>query len=195
MIRSEEPQTALHPAPHPAEDRSAIDRAVQPARVALRTLGVVLLAVMIALPVLQVGLRELTRLTFIGAGELTRFMLICVVFVCLPYVVSSGASIRMEELTAGLRGGLARALRMAVAGSGAVAFAVASWSVAAATLRNLGNATPTLGIPYWIFFSAAFAGLLLAALECAIQFVKAWRGRDLYVSFAGELPPDDLPEL
>ena len=51
----------------------------------------------------QVALREFTSFTFVGAGELTRFMLICVVFVTLPYVLP-GVSIRMDELTSELRG-------------------------------------------------------------------------------------------
>lgn len=67
----------------PTEDQSAIDRAVRPIRKALRWLGLALLVVMIALPALQVALRA-TPYSFIGAGELTRFMLICVVFVTLP---------------------------------------------------------------------------------------------------------------
>lgn len=179
----------------PPEDSTLADRLIRPARVALRQLGLLLLGVMVALPVLQVLLREFTRFTFVGAGELTRFMLICVVFVTLPYVVASGVSIRMEELTAGLRGTWGKGLRILIAASGTLGFGVAAWSVALATLRNLNNATPTLGIPYWIFFSAAFVGLLLAAVECGIQLVKAWRGAPLYVSFAEELPPEDLPEI
>jgi hypothetical protein len=50
-------------------------------------------------------------------------------------------------------------------------------------------------MPYWIFFSAAFVGLLMAAVECAIQLVKALHGQDLYVSFAEEQPPEDLPDI
>jgi TRAP-type C4-dicarboxylate transport system permease small subunit len=179
---------------HPAEDRSAVDRAMRPVRKALRWLGLALLVVMIALPALQVGLRA-TPYAFIGAGELTRFMLICVVFVTLPYVISSGASIRMEDLAKGLPEGVHRVIRVAIPATGVLGFGVASCSVAVAVLGNLNNATPSLGIPYWIFFSAAFVGLLVAALECAIQFVKALQGRDLYVSFAEEQPPEDLPEI
>ena len=86
---------------HPAEDGSAIDRTMRPLRKALRWLGLALLAAMIALPALQVVLRA-TPYSFIGAGELTRFMLICVVFATLPYVVSSGANIRVEDFSAAL---------------------------------------------------------------------------------------------
>lgn len=179
---------------HPAEDQSAVDRAMRPLRKALRWLGLALLVAMIALPALQVGLRA-TPYSFIGAGELTRFMLICVVFVTLPYVISSGASIRMADLANWLPQGMQRIITLLIAATGVAGFAFAAYSVAAAVLRNLNNATPTLGIPYWIFFSAALVGLLVAAIECAIQLVKAAYGRDPYVSFAEEQPPEELPEL
>jgi TRAP-type C4-dicarboxylate transport system permease small subunit len=179
----------------PPEDRTAMDRAMLPVRKLFRRLGLVLLAVMIGLPMLQVVLRGMTPFSFIGAGELTRFMLICVVFVTLPYVVSSGANIRMEEFTSALPDRLRRGLHVLIAATAVAAFAFAAYSVAVATLHNLNNATPTLAIPYWIFFSAAFLGLLFAAAESAIQLVKAVRGQELYVAFAEELPPDELPDL
>ena len=91
----------------PPEDATLADRVIRPVRRVLRAVGLLLLAVMVALPVLQVALREFTSFTFVGAGELTRFMLICVVFVTLPYVVASGVSIRMDELTSELQIGRA----------------------------------------------------------------------------------------
>ena len=169
------------------------DRAIAPVRLVLRWLGVLLLVVMIAMPAVQVVLREFLRAPFVGAEELTRFMLICVVFVTLPFVVSSGASIRMEEILQGFPTRLRHGLRIAIAGTAALAFATASYSVGIATLSNLHNATPTLGIPYWVFFSAAFLGLLIAAIECAIQLVKIIRGRDQYVYDEADNPPGDEP--
>jgi TRAP-type C4-dicarboxylate transport system permease small subunit len=170
------------------------DRAIEPVRKALRRLGIVLLVVMIAMPAVQVFLRSVVGTPFVGAEEIARFMLICVVFVTLPYVVCSGASIRMEEILSALPRSFQTPLRIAAAGTGALAFGVAAASVAVATMRNLDNATPTLGIPYWIFFSAAFVGLLVAALESVVQIVKASTHRPLYVTFAEEQPPDD-PDL
>ena len=172
-----------------------MDRAIQPLRVAFRWAGLVLIAVMIGLPALQVLLRQGTSSAFIGAGELTRFMLICLVFITLPYVVSSGASIRMEELLNALPAGLQRLVRIVIAATGVLGFGAAAISVAVATLRNLDNATPTLGIPYWIFFLAALLGLLCAAIESAIQFIKFLLHRDPFVSFAEEQTPDPDPLL
>ena len=78
-------------------DATAPDRALAPVRRVLRWASLAMVAVMIALPAVQVVLREVLNLPFIGAEELTRFMLICVVFVTFPYVVASGANIRLEE--------------------------------------------------------------------------------------------------
>ncbi|MFP4463502.1 MAG: TRAP transporter small permease [Guyparkeria sp.] len=177
-----------------APETFALDRWLDRVRLAVRALGVMLLVVLIAMPAVQVVLREAFRAPFIGAEELTRFMLICVVMVAVPYTIASGASVRMEEFAHALPAIVQRWLAMLIAASGAAAFAVATVSVAVAMLRNLANATPTLGIPYWIFFSAALLGFALAALEFAIILAKAWLRRPLYVIIDAELPPD-LPDL
>nr|WP_255720564.1 TRAP transporter small permease [Acuticoccus kalidii] len=147
------------------------------------------------MPAIQVVLREIVRQPFIGAEELARFMLICVVFVTLPTVVSSGASVRMEEVLGAMPKAVQAVLRFLIALTGTLAFGTAALSVAVATIRNLNNATPTLQIPYWVFFSAAFLGLTLAAIECAVQLAKGLMGRPLYVLTREEHEPDPLEEL
>jgi TRAP-type C4-dicarboxylate transport system permease small subunit len=176
-------------------DAYRADRAFAPIRRVLRWTSFLVVAVMILLPALQVVLREVLETPFIGAEELTRFMLICVVFITFPYVVASGANIRLEEGLQLLPAGGRRALQIVIAASGAIVLAVAAVSVAVATARNLQNATPTLGIPYYIFFSAAFVGLLAAAAESALQLWKALTRRPLYVAFADEASPDDMAAL
>ncbi|WP_108661580.1 TRAP transporter small permease [Acuticoccus kandeliae] len=171
------------------------DRILAPVRWVFRRLALVLLAVLVAMPAIQVVLREILRQPFVGAEELARFMLICVVFVTLPTVVASGANVRMEEVLNAMPRMLKSSLRTIIALTGTLAFGVAAISVAVATLRNLNNATPTLQIPYWVFFSAAFLGLALSALECAIQLAKGLMGRPIYVLTAEEREPDPLEEL
>jgi TRAP-type C4-dicarboxylate transport system permease small subunit len=82
-----------------------------------------------------------------------------------------------------------------IAATGAATFAVAAAAIAVATLRNLQNATPTLGIPYYVFFSAAFFGLLFAAVETGLQLWKVLARRPPYVTFADEASPDDMDAL
>jgi TRAP-type C4-dicarboxylate transport system permease small subunit len=176
-------------------DAFAPDRALSPVRLALRWTSLAVVAVMIALPAVQVVLREILNLPFIGAEELTRFMLICVVFVTLPYVVVSGTNIRLEEGLHLLPRPIQRFLHLAIAATGAVTFAIAAAAIAVATLRNLQNATPTLGIPYWVFFSASFVGFLVTAIEFALQLWKVATRRPPYVTFADEASPEDMDAL
>ncbi len=172
-----------------------IDRLAEPVRKAFRFLSIALLALVISLPGLQIFLREVTQTPFIGAAELARFMLICTVFIALPYVVSSGANIRMEEIQLALPAPIIRFLRPFIPFLGVVSFGFIVYSTYVATISNLSNATPTLGIPYFIFFSATFLGCLMTAFECALQAYKALTNRPLYVKFEAERPPDELTEL
>lgn len=173
----------------------AIDRFVEPVRKAFRLLSVAMLTLVIVLPALQILLREVTQTPFIGAAELARFMLICTVFIAFPYVVSSGANIRMEEIQLALPAAIVRWLRPLISFLGVVGFAIIAYSTYIATISNLNNATPTLGIPYYIFFSATFLGCLMTAFECAVQTGKAITNNPLYVKFDAERPPDELTEL
>jgi TRAP-type C4-dicarboxylate transport system permease small subunit len=176
-------------------DAFAPDRTLAPVRRILRWASLVMIAVMIALPAVQVVLREILDRPFVGAEELTRFMLICVVFVTLPYVVASGTNIRLEEGLHLMPPGGRRLFEITIAATGAVTLAVAAASIATATLRNLQNATPTLGIPYYVFFSAAFLGFLFAAVETALQLWKYVTRRPPFVTFADEASPDDMDAL
>jgi TRAP-type C4-dicarboxylate transport system permease small subunit len=185
------PFDRVHEGAAPVE-RFRVDRALEPIRQVLRYMSLVLLAVMILTPALQVFLREIILAPFMGAEELSRFMLICVVMLALPYTISSGASIRMEEVLRLLPRPLQRAAEIAIASLGFLAFAFAAGSVMTATLRNLNNSSPTLGIPYYIFFSAAFVGFLLASVEFALQVYKALRNQPLYVTFAAEQPDEQV---
>jgi TRAP-type C4-dicarboxylate transport system permease small subunit len=180
---------------HAAAGTYAVDRILAPVRQVARVAALVLIAFMILIPVLQVVLREIVGVPFVGAEELTRFMLICVVFTTFPYVVASGSNIRLEELLIHLPRPLRRAIHVLIAASGAIVLGIGAAAVAVATLRNLGNATPTLGIPYWIFFSTAFLGFLLAAVECGVQLWKALEGYPLYVTFGDEAPAEDMSAL
>lgn len=186
-----DPASGAPPAALPTNALLA-DRLLNPVRKTLRLAGLVIIAVMIATPMAQVVMRQFFGIPLIGADELSRFMLISVVMLTVPYTVSSGASVRMEELQHVFPAPVQRALRVLIALLGLAAFAFAAWSVLTATLRNLNNATPTLGIPYYIFFSATAVGFLCAALEFALLAWKALVGLPMYVTFAAEQPTEEI---
>ncbi len=182
-------------APEDVGPMLAIDRFMNPARRFYRGIGVAMIALMLILPALQVLMRQVFRAPFMGSEELTRFMLICVVFVTLPYITATGANIRMEELLHALPARLRKALAVIIPASGALALAVGGLAVSVAMLSNLNNATPTLGIPYYIFFSAALFGFVFGAIESVIQVWKALAGHQPYVHFADEESNEPAPNI
>ena len=175
----------------------AIDRALEPLRWVFRWGSLAMLIVMVALPFIQVVMREIVASPLIGAEELARFMLICTVFIALPYVVSAGANIGMDEFLGFLSVRVVRLTKLAMSAIAVITFAIAGIASLIAIRNNLDNATPTLGIPYWIFLGAAAVGFAMTTLECAVQFLKALQQRPLYVTFPQEHEPEEelnLPE-
>ena len=173
----------------------SIDRAVEPLRWVFRWGSLVMLVAMVSLPFVQVVSREIFSAPIVGVEELARFMLICSVFLALPYVISSGANIRMEEIVALFSPDVVRTGKIAAAVTATATFAVMAAASLIAIGTNLDNATPTLGIPYSIFLGAAFVSFSMSTLECGIQFVKIIQDRPLYVTFPQEKEPEEVLNL
>ena len=175
----------------------AIDRALEPLRWLFRWASLAMLCAMVALPFIQVVAREIVGAPLIGAEEFARFMLICSVFLALPYVVSAGANIRMEEIVAMFPAGVVRVAKVMGAVTATATFAAIAVASFVAIGGNLDNSTPTLGIPYWVFLGAAFVSFTMTTLECGIQTVKVIQGKPLYITFPQEHEPEeelDLPD-
>ena len=126
-------------------------------------LKTLLTALTVLVPSLQIVMRTL-GVPFIGSEELTRFLLICLVFTGFPLVVATGENIVMGEIKAAMPRAAQRAVNLAIS-AGAVAVslfvAYATWRTA---FQYLSNATPTLKIPFWVFLSATFIGFAGAGL-------------------------------
>ena len=129
----------------------------------LTALTVLLLFGLVLVPSLQIVMRTL-GVPLIGSEELTRFLLICLVFTGFPLVVAAGENIVMGEIKAAMPALAQRAIDLAIS----LAAVAVSLFVAYATYRTafqyLSNATPTLKIPFWVFLSATFVGFAGAAL-------------------------------
>jgi TRAP-type C4-dicarboxylate transport system permease small subunit len=134
---------------------------------ALNAIVVLILLALLAVPLLQIVLRYFFGTPLVGAEELTRFLMILLVFLAYPLVVRAGENIVMGELRTMLPAGWQRGLNLAtsliaVAGCGFLAWV--TWN---SIFLNLGNKTPTLGIPFYLFLGAAlvaFAGATLVHL-------------------------------
>ncbi|MGW9332872.1 TRAP transporter small permease [Bosea sp. NPDC055594] len=175
----------------------AVDRAVEPLRWVFRWGSLVMLVLMVLLPFFQVITREIIGNPVIGLDELARYMLICTVFIALPCVVAGGANIRMEEILLLCPVRFIRVAKILTAIVVVATFATATVATAVAITKNLDNATPTLGMPYWLFFGAALISFGMTTLECGIQLFKVLQGRPIYITFPQEQEPEEelnLPE-
>jgi TRAP-type C4-dicarboxylate transport system permease small subunit len=130
----------------------------------LTVVVVMVMAGLVLVPTAQVIMRSVFLLPFIGAEELTRFLLICLVFLAYPLVVQHGENIVMGELKAALPQPLMNLVNVAISVTAVGVTGFMANVTFSNISKNLMNATPTLGIPFWIFLGAALFGFAGAAL-------------------------------
>jgi len=147
-------------------------------RMACTAIGCLGLAALVILPTTQIILRSLVGAPVVGMEELTRYFLIVVTFVGLPLVTAEGGQIRMDELQRLLPLTAAALLRVLIAVVSGAIFATVVVAIWASLEVTIGSATPTLGIPFWLFNLPAIVGLGVGAVEFAIQAWRVARGRD-----------------
>ncbi|VVS96992.1 TRAP transporter small permease [Rhizobium sp. EC-SD404] len=133
---------------------------------------VIIMAGLVLVPTAQVIMRGVFVLPFIGAEEFTRFLLICLIFCAYPLVVEHGENIVMGEFKAALPDRPKRMLNLLISLSALAATGFMGYVTATNISRNLANATPTLGIPFWIFLGAAFFGFAGAAIVHLLHLRK-----------------------
>ena len=138
----------------------------------LTILVVLVMAGLVVVPISQVVMRGVFTLPFIGAEELTRFLLICLVFLTYPLVVEHGENIVMGELKAAMPGPARAAVNLTISVSAIALCGFLAYVTAANISRNLMNATPTLGIPFVIFLGATLFGFAAATVVHLIHLRK-----------------------
>ena len=132
---------------------------------------------MIAVPLAQIIMRYVFNSPIIGAEEFTRFLLICTVFVSYPLVVQDGENIVMDELHEVLPGKLRRLLGLIISATAAATCVFLAVVVVLNISANSNSATPTLGIPFWIFLSATLFGFAGAGISHLLGLRKSLHKR------------------
>lgn len=133
---------------------------------------VCLLGALVLLPFLQIVMRYVFNSPIVGAEELTRFILICTVFVSYPLVVLGGENIGMGEIRTLLSARADKWLDLVIAILSLAACGLIAVVTAVSISDNLNNATPTLKIPFWIFLGANFLGFAGAAIVHLLNLVR-----------------------
>ena len=130
-----------------------------------RYVSTILLGVLIILVALQVVMRVVFLSPLIGAEELARYFLICVVFMGAPFAARTGGHIRMEELIQRFPKKTQRFIFAVIHLLAALVFAITTVGSVITLLNNLKNRTATLSIPFPIFIFPTVLGFLLLTYE------------------------------
>lgn len=125
--------------------------------------ALVLLA-LVFVPFLQIVLRYIFNAPIVGAEELTRFLLIILVFAAFPLVVAERDNIIMTEFREMLPKRPQRLLAYLITIAAIIAAGFIAYVAWVTIFANLKNATPTLKIPFWLFLGTTFLGFALATL-------------------------------
>jgi len=145
-----------------------------------RTLATSCLALLTIIVLVQVIMRELFYAPLVGAEELVRYLLICVIFFGSPYAARIGGHIAMVEFLLKFPKILRDPIRFLTLASSFAVFAIIFVSAFFTLTANMNNKTATLSIPFWIFIAPAIIGFFLLAVEYAIllkRFVSDRGGR------------------
>jgi len=137
-----------------------------------RTLATLCLALLTVIVLIQVVMRELFYAPLVGAEELVRYLLICVIFFGSPYAARIGGHIAMVEFLLKFPKSLRTPLQFLSLASTFAVFAIIFVSAFFTFTANMGNRTATLSIPFWIFIAPAIIGFFLLAVEYAILIKK-----------------------
>jgi TRAP-type C4-dicarboxylate transport system permease small subunit len=141
----------------------------------LRAVSFVLLALLIATPLAQIVMRSVFNVPMSGAEELTRYFLICAVFLAAPLVTLDGAQIGMEEFQALIPARPRWWLQLAIEVAGIVFFGFVAVAAAVTISNNLRNQTATLEMPIWLFMAPLAVGMALLAVETAARLAHTWQ--------------------
>ena len=133
---------------------------------------VIIMAGLVLVPTAQVIMRGVFVLPFIGAEEFTRFLLICLIFCAYPLVVEHGENIVMGEFKAAMPKRLRGVVNWTISLTAIGVTGFLAYVTATNISKNLTNATPTLGIPFWIFLGATLFGFAGAAVVHLLHLRK-----------------------
>ena len=133
---------------------------------------VIIMAGLVLVPTAQVIMRGVFVLPFIGAEEFTRFLLICLIFCAYPLVIEHGENIVMGEFKAAMPKRLRGVVNWTISLTAIGVTGFLAYVTATNISKNLTNATPTLGIPFWIFLGATLFGFAGAAVVHLLHLRK-----------------------
>jgi TRAP-type C4-dicarboxylate transport system permease small subunit len=146
-------------------------------RTTCRLLSVAALFVIIVITLFQITIRWLFDIPLTGIEEFSRFLFVAFIFLGLPYYYRHDGHIRLSGIRNMLTGRNARLMEITVQFFCVLAFSIIFASAVYTTSTNYGSTTPTIAIPFWIFFTPIILGFGLLVAEHIIDLAKIIKGR------------------
>lgn len=141
-----------------------------------RTAAILLLALMSVLIVAQVVGRNLFDVGMPWADELSRFSGVALVFLCVPILALRGQHVAVDMVPMMLPPAGRRICAIVVEAMVLAFAALVLWGLYAFLGRAWKFATPTLGIPNWVYYTPAVIGFALLALITLARLSVLLRG-------------------
>lgn len=154
-------------------------RILASASVLCRTAAILFLALMSVLIVAQVVGRNLFDVGMPWADELSRFSGVALVFLCVPILALRGQHVAIDMVPMMLPSAGRRACALVVEAMVLAFAAFVLWGLYAFLGRAWKFATPTLGIPNWVYYTPAVIGFALLALITVARLAVLLRGGEL----------------
>jgi TRAP-type C4-dicarboxylate transport system permease small subunit len=142
----------------------------------LTALAALALAVLFLAVIGQVALRNLFSVGLSWSDELARFCALALVFLAAPVLALRGSLVAVGLLPESVERRLGRGLPAFSALCTALFGALMVWALWQFLDRAAFFSTPSLGLPNWVFYGPATAGLALVAAAGAVLALRAARG-------------------
>jgi TRAP-type transport system small permease protein len=160
-----------------AASGSATTRLFEAVSSLCRNLAILLLALMSVLIIAQVLGRNLFDTGMPWADELARFCGVALVFLCVPLLALRGSLVAVDMVPMVLPPAPKYVFTLFSEFTVLVFAAISLWALYAFLGRAWKFATPTLGIPNWIFYAPSLIAFALLALITVLRIVTLLRGR------------------
>ncbi len=134
-----------------------------------------ILFAIILITIVQIVLRTIFNIPLVGVEELLRYLFISFVFFGLSYYNRMDGHIKLEGLQKGFPLKVKRIIGIVIHVSSVIVFATIAFSAVYTSLTNYKSTTPTLAIPFWLFFLPTMVGFCMLTMEEIIVLIKAIR--------------------
>jgi TRAP-type C4-dicarboxylate transport system permease small subunit len=137
------------------------------------SLSSIILCLIIILTIIQIFLRSVLNIPFTGVEELSRYLFISVIFLGLPYSFKLDGHIKLEGIQKHFPSKIRHTIDLLIHISGIVVFSTISFSAIYTVSTNYDSKTPTIGIPFWLFFLPTVMGFMILTIEHVKSLAQA----------------------